>query len=67
MPSLVVIGPSGSGEEDENVKSLQTDGQMDGLQTTGYQKSSIELAAQVNLKKMLIKSVAAEINLNCCI
>ena len=26
MPSLVEIGNSGSGEEDENVKSLQTDG-----------------------------------------
>ena len=34
--------PSGSWEEDENVKSLQTDGR----QTTGDQKSSLELSAQ---------------------
>ena len=41
--------PSGSGEEDENVKSLQTDGQTD-RRTTGDQKSSLELSAQVSLK-----------------
>ena len=39
--------PSGSGEEDENVKSLPTDGQTD-RQTTGDQKSSLELSAQVS-------------------
>ena len=43
--------PSGS-REDENVKSLQTDkwtdGQMDGWQTPGDQKSSLELSAQVS-------------------
>ena len=36
MPSLVEIG-SGSGEEDENVKSLQTDRQMDGQTDDGRQ------------------------------
>ena len=35
--------PSGSGEEDENVKRLQTDGRTDRRRTTGDQKSSIEL------------------------
>ena len=45
--------PSGSGEEDENVKSLQTDRQTDRRQTdrrrtTGDQKSSLELSAQVS-------------------
>ena len=48
--------PSGSGEEDENVKSLQTDRQTDGQtdgridrrRTTGDQKSSLELSAQVS-------------------
>mgnify|MGYP003692227413 CR=1 FL=1 len=39
---------SGSGEEDEIVKSLQTDGQTDRRRTTGDQKSSLELSAQVN-------------------
>ena len=43
---------SGSGEEDENVKSLQTDGrtdrQTDRRRTTGDQKSSFELSAQVS-------------------
>ena len=34
MPSLVEIGQMGSGEEDENVKSSQTDRQTDG-QTNG--------------------------------
>ena len=45
--------PSGSGE-DENVKSLQTDRQTDGRtdrrRTTGDQKSSLEVSAQVSLK-----------------
>ena len=41
--------PSGSGEEDENVKSLQTDGQTeDRRRTTGDQKSSLKLSAQVS-------------------
>ena len=47
--------PSGSGEEDENVKSLQTDRQTDrwtdrrtDRRTTGDQKSSLELSAQVS-------------------
>ena len=40
--------PSGSGEEDENVKSLQTDRQTDRRRTTGDQKSSLELSAQVS-------------------
>ena len=35
--------PSASGKEDENVKSLQTDGRR----TTGDQKSSLELSVQV--------------------
>ena len=44
--------PSGSGKQDENVKSLQTDRQQtdrhtdDG--TTGGQKSSLKLSAQVS-------------------
>ena len=44
--------PSGSGEEVENRKSLQTDGQTDGQtdrrRTKGDQKSSLELSAQVS-------------------
>mgnify|MGYP003691611305 CR=1 FL=1 len=44
--------PSGSGEEDENVKSLQTDRRTDGhtnrRRTTGDQKSSLELSSQVS-------------------
>ena len=40
--------PSGSGEENENVKILQTNGQTDGQRTTGDQKSPLELSAQVN-------------------
>ena len=52
MPSLAEIRPVGSGEEDENVKSLQTDGQTDGRtdrrRTKGDQKSSLELSAQVS-------------------
>ena len=48
--------PCGSGEEDENVKSLQTDGRTDGCpdrrregrRTKGEQKSSLELSAQVS-------------------
>ena len=48
--------PSGSRVEDENVKSLQTDGRTDRQtdrrtdrrQTTGDQKSSLELSAQVS-------------------
>ena len=44
--------PSGSGEEVENVKSLQmdrqTDRQTDRRRTTGDQKSSLELSAQVS-------------------
>ena len=40
--------PNGSGEEDENVKSLQTDGQTDRRRTIGDQKSSLELSAQVS-------------------
>jgi hypothetical protein len=37
--------PSGSGEEVENVKVYK---QMNGRQTTGDQKSSLELSAQVS-------------------
>ena len=40
--------PYGSGEEDENIKSLQTDGQTDELRMTGDQISSLELSAQVS-------------------
>ena len=44
--------PSGSGEEDENVKSLQTDRrtdkQADRRRMTGDQKSPLELSAQVS-------------------
>jgi hypothetical protein len=51
-PYLVKIGPvHGSGEEVENVKVyMQTDGRNDGRRTTGDQKSSLELSAQVSLK-----------------
>ena len=48
MPSLIKW-PSGSGEEDENVKSLQTEGYTNGWRT-GDQKSSLKLSAQVRLK-----------------
>ena len=37
-----------SGEEDENVKSSLTDGRTDRRLTTGDQKSSLELSAQVS-------------------
>ena len=51
LAALTVLR-SGSGEEDENVKSLQTDRQTDGQtdrrRTTGDQKSSLELSAQVS-------------------
>ena len=47
MPSLVEIGPVVL-EKNENVKSLQTDGQTDGRQTTGDPKSSLELSAQMS-------------------
>ena len=40
--------PSGSWEEDENVKSLQTDRQADRRWTKSDQKSSLELSAQVS-------------------
>ena len=46
--------PSGSGEEDENVKSLQTNGQTDRRRTTGDQKSLLELSAQVSSKNYCI-------------
>ena len=39
--------PSGSGEEDENVESLQRDRLTD-RRTTGDQKNSLELSAQVS-------------------
>ena len=52
MPSFVEIGEK-SGENDENVKSLQTDGQTDRRRTTGDQKSSLELSAQVSLKQVV--------------
>ena len=40
--------PSGSGEEDEHVKILQTDRRTDRRRTTGDQKSSLELSAQMS-------------------
>ena len=54
LPPRMICGkfgwnwPSSSGEEVENVKSLQRDGQTDGRRTTGDQKSSLELSAQVS-------------------
>ena len=67
------IWPSGSGEEVENRKSLQTDGGTDGRtdgrtdrrRTTGYQKSSPELSAQVSWKLNLL--ICFEIKQNTCI
>ena len=47
MPSLVEIGPVVLDKKMKIWKNLQTDGQMDG-QTTGDQKSSLELSAQVS-------------------
>ena len=44
---------SGSGE-DENMKSLQTNGQTDRRRTTGDQKSILELSAQVSSKNHCI-------------
>ena len=81
--SLVEIGPvSGSGEEDENVKSLQTDGQTDRRtdrqtdrqtdgqtdrrRTTGDQKSSLELSARVSFKEITIEVVVSN-SRNVCI
>ena len=49
MPSLVEIGRGIMEKKDENVKSLQTDRQMDYIrQTTGDQKSLVELSAQMS-------------------
>ena len=60
MPSLVEIGPVVLEKKIKNVKSLQTDGRTDGRtdgptdgqtdrrRTTGDQKSSLELSAQVS-------------------
>ena len=47
--------PSGSREDEENVKSLQTVGQTRG-RTTGDQKSSLELSDQVSLIQNLIQN-----------
>ena len=41
--------PSGSGDDVENVKSLQLDRRTDRRQTKDYQKISLELSAQVSL------------------
>ena len=43
--------PSGSGENDENVKSLQTLRRTDRRRIPGNQKSSLELSARVSLNK----------------
>ena len=57
---------SGYEEEEENVKSLQTDGR----QTTGDQKSSLQLSAKVSLQypnavtNMKILSYANHLNLS---
>ena len=48
--------PSGSGEEDENVKSLQTDGRTDRRRTTSDQKSSLELSASLYFSQKINKS-----------
>ena len=48
VPSLVEIGPVVLETEDENVKSLQTDGQTDRRRTIGDQKTSLELSAKVS-------------------
>ena len=48
---------SGSGEEDENVKSLQTDRETERRRTTGDQKSSLDLSAQVSKKELLYKQI----------
>ena len=45
---------SGSGEEVENVKSLQTDGRTDGRRTVRYDNSSLEPLAQVSFLKINI-------------
>ena len=45
--------PIGSWEENENMKNLQTDGRTDGSRTSGDQKSSLELSAQVSYKPKL--------------
>ena len=50
--SLVEVNwPNSSEEEDENVKSLQSDGWLDNRRTIGNQKNSFELLAQVSLKQ----------------
>ena len=51
MPSLVKIGPVGLEKKSKIGKVYsQTDGQTDRRRTTGDQKSSIELTAQVSYK-----------------
>ena len=40
--------PSDSGEEFENMKSLQTDGQVDGKRAVRYDNSPLEPSAQVS-------------------
>ena len=51
MPSFVEIGPVVMEKKLKKVRSFQTDGQTDGQgdgRTTGDQKSSLELSAQVS-------------------
>ena len=48
--------PSGSGEEDENVKGLQTDGQTDRRRTTGDQKCSpLKFGVFLTMQYSLVK------------
>ena len=51
------IWSSSSGEEEENVTSLQTVRGTDQQWTTGDQKSAFELSVQVRLKVQLLKDL----------
>ena len=43
------------------MKSLQTDGQTDGLRMTGDQKSSLELSAQVSSKPVKTRTRSTDL------
>ena len=54
VPSLIEIWPSGSGEEDENVKSLQTDGQTNEGNEIYLTKNLICLKTGSNILRLII-------------
>ena len=57
MPRLIEIDLSGSGEEDENVKSLQTDGQTEGRRTKDNRRPQKLTSYQLRWAKKPFASV----------